>query len=68
MSREIRRNGKTATIRVARKDYICTECHFPILRGQPYWSIVLNGSGLGSLKFPERTHEGRCLQKNLSRR
>ena len=66
MSRTITRNGKTATLAVARKNHSCTECHLTIFRGAYYWNITLNGAGLGSIKFPERTHVGDCLQKNLS--
>lgn len=66
MAKTIIRNGKTATLRVARKEYPCTECHLTIFIGEHYWNITINGAGLGSIKFPERTHVGECLEKNLS--
>lgn len=65
--RIIRRNGKIATLRVARKGYKCSECRLTIFLGEHYWSIVTGGGGLASLKFPDRTHVGDCLQKNLNK-
>ncbi len=55
------RNGKTATLRKARKQHRCSECPFPIFLGERYFEVVLNGSGLGSSKFPDRVH-ARCLR------
>ncbi len=60
------RNGKTAKLIMARKEHTCAECHLPIHSGDHYWEVTLNGAGLGSIKFPDRTHIGTCLEKNLS--
>jgi len=67
MNKEIKRNGKTATLRVAKKDHTCTECQLEIFRGESYWEIVINGAGLGNRKYPDRTHGGSCLKSNLRR-
>ncbi len=61
----IRRNGKIATPRHARKEHRCNECADPIPARTDYYEVVLAGSGLGSLKFPDRTHAGDCLETNL---
>ena len=61
----IRRNGKIATPRNARKEHRCTECPDPIAAGTLYYEVVLAGSGLGSLKFPARVHPGDCVESNL---
>lgn len=58
--------GRTATLRKARKDHRCSACPEIILKREHYWSIVLNGSGLGSIKFPDRIHL-KCLSKYCER-
>lgn len=49
-------NGKTYTPRTAKKEFTCSECKLPIIPGEDYWSITLNGAGVGSLKYPDRIH------------
>lgn len=61
--KEIRLNGKIATLRQARKAHKCSECGFPIPTGTNYYEVVYAGSGLGSLKFPDRFHI-ECLEIN----
>ncbi len=67
MNKTIKRNGKTATLRMAKKEHLCTECHLTIFRDESYWGIIFNTAGLGSRKFPDRTHVGSCLELNLRR-
>lgn len=68
MSREIRRNGKIATLRHGRVEHKCDECRYPIYRDDYYWEIVPGGGGLGNTKFPTRTHVGNCFEINLERK
>lgn len=62
----ITRNGKTATLKEARKIYICArkECHSNIFPGYSYWSIVYNNSGINGLKHPDRICV-MCLDKEM---
>lgn len=60
--KELRLNGKIATLRQARKAHTCADCGLPIAKGTYYYEVVYAGSGLGSLKFPERNHI-ECLEK-----
>jgi len=53
-NRSITRNGKVATLTLARKNYGCGRCHSPIMQGEHYWQVTQAGAGLGSIKFPER--------------
>ena len=46
--------GRIATLTTARKHHRCCVGGEYILPKTKYYSIVLGGSGLGSLKFPER--------------
>lgn len=59
---DIRQNNKIARQRRARKQHTCAQCGAPILKGDYYWEVVLAGSGLGSIKFPARVHDGECLK------
>jgi len=61
----IRRNGKIATPRVARKEHRCRECPLPISPQECYWEITYAGAGVRSSIYPERTHDGACLNINL---
>lgn len=54
--KELRIYGKIATMRKARKGHKCHGCGEPIDPGTYYYEIVIGGGGLGSLKYPERTH------------
>lgn len=63
--RVIRRDGKIATLRRARKQHSCKYCPAPIFSGEHYWEIVLASSGLGSTKFPTRVHVGACYEKEF---
>lgn len=55
---------KIVTLRKARKEHGCKVCPLPIEKGMEYCEITSGGGGLGSLKFPDRTHAG-CLEKYL---
>ena len=56
---EIHMNGAVARLTKARKPYKCYSCGDPIEPGE-YHYCVYYGMGLGSLKFPDRVHQG-CL-------
>lgn len=64
--KELRLNGKIATLRHARKSHTCKECPLPIESGTDYYEVVYAGSGLGGLKFPYRYHID-CLEDNHER-
>ena len=57
---------KIVTTRKARKEHSCKVCPNPIAKGEEYCEITNGGSGLGGLKFPDRTHTG-CLGKYLEK-
>lgn len=57
-------NGKVIDLKLARKEHTCTTCKQTIIPDSAYYHIVLAGSGLGSLKFPDRVHL-RCIDKYL---
>lgn len=63
---EIREAGRIATLTKARKPYHCSDCQEYILVGTYYYSVVIGGGGLGSIKFPDRIHIG-CLDKYFER-
>ena len=48
--------GRIADPHTARKGYLCSHCFETILPGERYYSVVIAGGGLGSIKFPERVH------------
>ncbi len=56
LPREIRANGKIATLRRTRKEHCCSRCKEPIPAGLDYYEVIYAGSGLGGIKFPERFH------------
>ena len=56
-------NGKIIQRRNARKAHSCKCCGITIVPG-PYYEITLAGSGLGSIKYPDRVHS-RCLDNYL---
>ena len=47
--------------------YECKECGLPIEPREYYYSVTWAGSGLGSIKFPDRVHMG-CVLNFLNRR
>lgn len=49
-------NGYRAEIVTARKAHRCDFCPSPIVPGEQYYSIILGGGGLASIKFPHRAH------------
>ncbi len=56
LEKAIRREGRTAQLTKAKKHHRCGVCQEYINKGSQYYAITLNGSGLGSIKFPERIH------------
>lgn len=65
--KELRTNGKIATLVKARKGYKCDECGLPIEKGEQHYCIYIGGGGLGSLKFPDRIHID-CIDSHLNLR
>jgi hypothetical protein len=59
--KELRINGRIADLRKSRKAHKCAECGLLIEPGEYYYSVVIGGGGLGSLKFPDRYHV-ECLK------
>ena len=55
------RDGHIADLRKARKTFVCKVCQLPIEPKSEYYTVVIGGGGLGSLKFPDRVHEY-CLE------
>lgn len=49
-------SGKTAEFVKARKGFKCDDCGMPINPGEFYYQVTYNGSGLASIKFPDRLH------------
>ena len=60
----LRASNRIATLTRARKRHRCNHCHLSIMPGEDYYSVVLGGAGLSSLKFPDRVHEV-CLDPFL---
>jgi len=50
------RDGKRAQLTKARKYHRCGMCQGDINKGEDYYAITTNGSGLSSTKFPQRVH------------
>jgi hypothetical protein len=40
----------------ARNSYICDVCHGVIEKGEQYYTAIIGGGGLGSIKWPARLH------------
>lgn len=59
-------NNKIVEVRHARKTFTCRQCHEAINPGDEYCSITIGGDGLGSIKFPDRTHRT-CLSDYLEK-
>ena len=57
---------KIVTTRKARKNHPCKVCPEDILKGEEYCEFTDGGSGLGGLKFPDRTHEC-CLERYMEK-
>lgn len=60
----VRREGRIATLTKARKYHHCAECQGCIPPRTYYYSVVVGGGGLCSLKFPDRVHT-HCLDKHF---
>ena len=60
-------NGRIAELLKARKGYECKECGLSIEPREYYYSVTWAGSGLGSIKFPDRVHMG-CVLNFLNRK
>jgi len=64
---EIRRYGFIATPRKARKAIVCIHCHGGIIRqGEEYYRVIVVGSGLRGIKYPDRVH-AKCIDAWLER-
>ncbi len=62
-----RTNGKQLTLRRARKAHKCTECGLLIEPGTQYYEeILIGGSGVGGFLYPDRFHEGECINTHLN--
>ncbi len=48
--------GRRADLTTARRTHECCQCPRPIAKGEDYYSIIIPGAGLASLKFPLRAH------------
>jgi hypothetical protein len=59
-------NGCIAERHLSRKSFTCELCKVEIPRGVFYYSVIIAGGGLQSLKFPDRCHEG-CVLEFLRR-
>ena len=55
------KEGRTSDLTKSGKYHRCGICQEYILKGSYYYAITINGSGLDSLKFPERVHV-ECLE------
>lgn len=65
----LRQYGWIPETKTARKRHYCHVCLLPILPKQQYYSIVIGGGGLGSLKFPGRIHKNaECLKAYTDKR
>lgn len=58
--------SRIADLRKAQRTHECNECHRLIPKGSSYYSVVIPGGGLGSLKFPDRVHLD-CLNAYFER-
>jgi len=67
LPRIVKNDGYIAELRKAGKTFPCKECPELIQKGEYHYSITIAGGGLGSLKFPDRTHT-KCLGVFLERR
>lgn len=65
--REIRTNHRIAEMRTARKTFKCKECGWPIVALSDYYSVTIAGSGLGSIKRPDRVHV-HCIENYFNLR
>ena len=52
----IREEDRIATLTKATKHFRCCICEEYIIPKTKYYSITLGGSGLGSIKYPDRCH------------
>ena len=52
----IAKEGWRAELTRARKLHRCCVCQEYINKKEQYYSIIIGGGGLGSIKFPERSH------------
>lgn len=55
-----------ATLKTARKRYVCCRCKENILPGQKYYSVVVVGSGVKGLIDEHKIHDS-CLDILLGR-
>ena len=64
---EIRRYGFIATPRKARKAIVCIHCHGGIIRqGEEYYRVIVVGSGVRGIKYPDRVH-AKCIDAFLEK-
>ena len=66
MPRESPFQHHIVTVRKAKKEHTCSQCRELIAKGQEYCEVVFGGSGLASLKFPDRVHRN-CINNFLMR-
>ena len=63
---DIRSENRIAILTRSRKYHRCAVCQEYIYKREHYYSITVGGSGLGSIKFPQRVHI-HCLDAFLER-
>ncbi len=62
----IYRNGFIADSHKARKAIVCIHCHGVIRQGEEYYRVIVSGSGLLGMKFPDRVH-AKCIDEWLEK-
>ena len=63
---DFRYEGRIAQlVKWPRKSHSCSECREVIEKGEPHYTVVWGGAGLGNIKFPARVHVA-CLADKLA--
>lgn len=54
--KELRVRGQVATLVPARRGAKCSDCGYPIQKGEEHYCVYTGGPGFSNLKFPDRFH------------